>query len=187
MIHSSMTQDVSAKNGVTLYVNCSSSSKLNVRRYPNISSTILKQLARNETVAWYGYYTTDKQWYYIRCKDGTQGYVSSEYLSKNNLNEDINNDSSTNDSSMTQDVYSSMTQDVSAKNGVTLYVNCSSSSKLNVRRYPNTSSTILKQLVRNETVAWYGWKTKDNLWYYVRCLNGTVGYISSQYLSKTRV
>lgn len=83
--YSTMKQDKSAAKGKALYVNVNS--KLNVRSEATTSATIIKQLARNSKVYWYGNYKTNGSatWKYIQYYPYTSesvGYVNDMYLSE---------------------------------------------------------------------------------------------------------
>lgn len=77
-----MLQNAKYKSGVARYVNVKSTSYLNVRRYASTSSASVKKLKRGTAVSWYGYYTSDNKWLYVKCADGTCGYASAAYLSE---------------------------------------------------------------------------------------------------------
>jgi GH25 family lysozyme M1 (1,4-beta-N-acetylmuramidase) len=78
---SGMLQNEKYKSGTKLYANVQSSSWLNLRRYASTESQVLKKLQRGTGFTWYGYYTPDQKWLYVKCEDGTCGYVSAEYTS----------------------------------------------------------------------------------------------------------
>jgi GH25 family lysozyme M1 (1,4-beta-N-acetylmuramidase) len=78
---SSMLQNAKYKSGVKLYANVNSSTWLNLRKYASTDSKVLAKLTRGTSFMWYGYYTSDNKWLYVKAEDGTCGYVSSEYTS----------------------------------------------------------------------------------------------------------
>lgn len=82
---STMQYDQSAKAGKALHV-LTNGAALRLR---DGGAKILKELANGTAVTWYGAYTTNwcpggkkmnGKWYYVRCANGIQGYVSADYV-----------------------------------------------------------------------------------------------------------
>ncbi|MFR5265218.1 SH3 domain-containing protein, partial [Clostridium sp.] len=127
------------------------STKLNIRSGAGTNYGIVGSLGANATVNIIG---KEGNWYKIS-HNGIVGYVSADYI-RVNSGENNNNAGS------------------SEKYGKVVNI----STKLNIRRSPSTSSSIVGTLSNNTKVIIL---EKTNGWYKIS-YNGTVGYVSGSYL-----
>ncbi len=130
------------------------STKLNIRSGAGTNFGIVGSLGANATVNIIG---KEGNWYKIS-HNGTVGYVSADYIRVNNDGGNNNNTGST------------------EKYGKVVNI----STKLNIRRSPSTSSSIVGTLSNNTKVVIL---EKTNGWYKIS-YNGTVGYVSASYLAE---
>ena len=130
------------------------STKLNIRSGAGTNFGIVGSLGANATVNIIG---KEGNWYKIS-HNGTVGYVSANYIRVNNNGGNNNNTGST------------------EKYGKVVNI----STKLNIRRSPSTSSSIVGTLSNNTKVVIL---EKTNGWYKIS-YNGTVGYVSASYLAE---
>lgn len=137
---------------------------LNVRLNPTTSSSIATTLPKGTQIK--VEYQTSKGWARIRYQykhSLEYGYVSSQYISKSNVSNDVKNDA---------------TVTISGKSGVT-------TANLNLRKDSSTSSQVIFTLQKGTTVDIL---SKSGNWYYVECGNPNSGkpargYVSAQYIS----
>lgn len=136
-------------NTTTKYANASS---VNVRSGPSTSNSILGKLNKNDKVE---VISESGSWSKINYK-GSTAYVSSQYLSNKQIEEDKNEEVNISNKKVT-------------------------ASTLNVRSGPSTSHSIIGTLYKGNVVKPL---SQDNGWVKVK-FNDTTGYISDTYLTNT--
>lgn len=136
-------------NTTTKYANTSS---VNVRSGPSTSNSILGKLNKNDKVE---VISESGSWSKINYK-GSTAYVSSQYLSNRQIEEDKNEEVNISNKKVT-------------------------ASTLNVRSGPSTSHSIIGTLYKGNIVKPL---SQDNGWVKIK-FNDTIGYISDTYLTNT--
>ncbi|MBZ5749811.1 SH3 domain-containing protein, partial [Metabacillus rhizolycopersici] len=150
----------------TKYVNISIGSSLNMRNHPSADSSIIVKLARGTEVT---VYSEADGWAEIKAYEQL-GYVSSDYLSSTKTTAGT-------ESSLENGPDPS--NENTADEIISKYVNVIYGSTLNMRTEPTTSATIMTKLSRGTVVTVY---SEENDWARITA-NGQTGYVSSQYLS----
>ncbi|HDR8040160.1 SH3 domain-containing protein [Bacillus cereus group sp. Bce025] len=143
MKHEQTTDVVKYENQVTVNTNA-----LRVRTQPNMSSAIMGRVYEGEVLQVIG---EENSWLKINHK-GKTGYVSSEFVSGNNVSAKTN---------------------VSMSRSKTVTANI-----LRVRTQPNTSSAIMGRVYEGKALQVIG---EENGWLKINH-NGEVGYVSSQFV-----
>lgn len=136
-------------NTTVKYINASG---VNVRSGPSTSDSILGRLNKNDKVE---IISESGSWSKINYK-GSTAYVSSQYLSNKQIEEDKNEEENISNKKVT-------------------------ASTLNVRSGPSTSYSIIGTLYKGNVVKPL---SQDNGWVKIK-LNDTTGYISDTYLTNT--
>lgn len=141
---------------------------LNVRSGPGTNYSI-KTTVENGTI----HKVIDKSndWYKIQLSNGTIGWVYGYYVEE--IKDDVSNDSSSNNTSKPEDIIET---EVNLNGKVTSSVN------LNVRRGPGINYSVKASLNPGQVVVLL---SQSNGWYKVKLSNGTIGWASSSYISKT--
>lgn len=129
------------------------STRLNIRSGAGTNYKIVGSVAKNATVNILG---QEGNWYKISY-NGVTGYVSSSYIRVNDNNNNNSNNNAT-------------------KYGKVVGI----STKLNVRKSPSTSASIVGTLSNNTKVTIL---EKTNGWYKIS-YNGIVGYVSASYIAE---
>ncbi len=148
-----------AAAGTVMYV---TGSTVNVREEASSSSRVLTTLSKGDKVT---AGKLDGEFYAVTLSNGIEGYVSKNYLAKQEAS---------NDPTPTPGA----TPDTS--NGKTMYVTKDS---VNVRSKASTNGDKLTQLNKNDKVTAFG---VTNGWYYIEYATGKYGYISKDYLTETK-
>ena len=143
---------------------------LNVRSGPGTSYAI-KTTVKNGTI----HKITDKSngWYKIQLSNGTSGWVYGSYIEE--TMDGISNDSNNSNNNPTK-------PDDILETEVNLNGKVTSSVNLNVRSGPSTSYSVTASLRPGQVVVLI---SQSNGWYKVKLYNGTTGWVSSSYISKT--
>ena len=143
---------------------------LNVRSGPGTSYAI-KTTVKNGTI----HKITDKSngWYKIQLSNGTSGWVYGSYIEE--TMDGISNDSNNSNNNPTK-------PDDILETEVNLNGKVTSSVNLNVRSGPSTSYSATASLRPGQVVVLI---SQSNGWYKVKLYNGTTGWVSSSYISKT--
>ena len=150
------------------YVSIDQNSTLNVRSAPNTSSSVVTKIKVNTSVE---VSSTSNGWSKIKV-NGKEGYVASKYLAdKVTAVKDNSSESS-----------SSKPNTAAEAKTTTMYVNVDQGSSLNMRNKASNSGSVIVKLARGVAVTSYG---DSNGWTKVN-VYGKEGYVSTQYLSKTK-
>ncbi|MEA5059591.1 MAG: SH3 domain-containing protein [Candidatus Pelethousia sp.] len=134
--------------------------KVYLRKGPGTSYEKLSILKADTELTLYG---TSDGWYKVKLSDGTEGYVSSKYVTVTQSY-----------TSTTSPVSTGATGEQSTGKGVT-------TTDVNFRQGPSTSTKKLGRISAGSTVTLYD---MDGDWYHVE-YNGTKGYIYGKYINKT--
>lgn len=146
-------------DGTVMYV---TGSTVNVREEASSSSRVLTTLSKGDKVT---AGKLDGEFYAVTLSNGIEGYVSKNYLAK----QEVSNDPTPTPGA---------TPDTS--NGKTMYVTKDS---VNVRDKASTSGKRLTQLSKGDNVTAFA---SQNGWTYIEYKKGNYGYISSEYLTETK-
>ncbi|MEK4666941.1 SH3 domain-containing protein [Niallia sp. FSL R7-0271] len=150
------------------YVSIDQNSTLNVRSAPNTSSSVVTKIKVNTSVE---VSSTSNGWSKIKV-NGKEGYVASKYLAdKVTAVKDNSSESS-----------SSKPNTAAEAKTTTMYVNVDQGSSLNMRNKASNSGSVIVKLARGVAVTSYG---DSNGWTKIN-VYGKEGYVSTQYLSKTK-
>jgi mannosyl-glycoprotein endo-beta-N-acetylglucosaminidase len=165
-LRSSKTSTTETKKTVssttTKLVNVAASSNLNMRTSPTTSSAIILKLKKGKEVT---VNSESKGWSKINV-DGKEGYVSSEFLITKKIESPKEETTTTSEQ---------------PEQAITMYVNVSKGSNLNMRSNMSTSSSIILKIASGTKVSVLSTK---NGWSKI-AIYGKEGYVSSQYLSET--
>ncbi|QNF29477.1 SH3 domain-containing protein [Metabacillus elymi] len=151
------TSTLQTSESITKYVNVNSGT-LNLRKSGSTSAELVTSLKKGTEVT---VYSEANGWSKI-VANGKEGYVSSKYLTSENLEKST----------------SSTPEATPTARSTTKYVNVSSGS-LNLRKSGSTSATIITSLKKGTEVIFY---SEANGWSKIKA-NGKVGYVSSAYLT----
>lgn len=156
-----VTPDTSAQPsaGSVMYV---TGSTVNVRKEASTDSDKITALSKGTAVT---AYNKVGSFYSVKLSDGQMGYISADYLSKDDPKK----------TDATPTAAPTSTPDTSK--GVTKYV---TGDKVNVRAAASASADKLTSLVKGKSVIAY---TTSGDWTYIRYGEGKFGYISSKYLA----
>ena len=150
------------------YVSIDQNSTLNVRSASNTSSSVVTKIKVNTSVE---VTSTSNGWSKIKV-NGKEGYVASKYLAdKVTAVKDNSSESS-----------SSKPNTAAEAKTTTMYVNVDQGSSLNMRNKASNSGSVIVKLARGVAVTSYG---DSNGWTKIN-VYGKEGYVSTQYLSKTK-
>ncbi len=149
----------SASSGTVMYV---TGSTVNVRKEASASAEKITSLSKGTAVT---AYNKVDNFYSVKLSDGQMGYISADYLSKDDPKK----------TDATPTAAPTSTPDTSK--GVTKYV---TGDKVNVRAAASSSADKLTSLVKGKSVIAY---TTSGDWTYIRYGEGKFGYISSKYLA----
>ena len=152
-------QPTSPTAGSVMYVTGSS---VNVRKEASTDSDKIASLTKGTAVT---AYNKVGSFYSVKLSDGQMGYISADYLSKDDPKK----------ADTTPSTAPTSTPDTSK--GVTKYV---TGDKVNVRAAASSSADKLTSLVKGKSVIAY---TTSGEWTYIRYGEGKFGYISSKYLA----
>jgi len=147
------------------YVNVEVNSTLNMRSTASTKGKVIASLKKGTQVT---VYSESNGWSKIKAS-GKDGYVSSQYLSTQN--------------STTVKASSTTTKPATVPKTTTKYVNVEANSTLNMRSTASTKGKVIASLKKGTQVTVY---SESNGWSKIKA-NGKDGYVSSQYLTTTKV
>lgn len=144
--------------GTKVVVVCDDGGKLNLRKTPTTSGTVLERIPNGSPLT---VYAVDGVWY-ATSYNGQTGYVKGSFLDFNVVN-------------ATAAPVATVTASPAA-NGISVVVNCSGS--LNLRVTPATTATVLERIPNGTRLSAV---QVDSKWYQVT-YNGQTGYVMAKYL-----
>ncbi|MGE8203777.1 SH3 domain-containing protein [Heyndrickxia sp. NPDC080065] len=149
---------------VIKYVDVKAGSSLNMRSSASTSAAIVVKLTKGTEVT---VLSESKGWSKIKAK-GKTGYVSSQYLSKTK--------------GKTTSSISQPQKETTPAKTVIKYVDVKAGSSLNMRSNASTSASVIAKLSKGTEVTVL---SESKGWSKIKA-SGKTGYVSSQYLSKTK-
>ena len=154
-------QSVSPQTG---YVTASA---LNVRKNAGTNAAITTTISKGQSVTLLS--SVVNGWYQVKLSNGVTGYVSAQYIT---LTKPASQPSAqpSSPSQTSSQSSSSQTGKVTA-------------SVLNVRKSAGTNAAVITKIAKGQSVTLLS--SAVNGWYQVRLANGTVGYVSAQYITMT--
>ena len=151
-----------------------------IKLVPLINSSSMGTLKSNTAITVIEYVNG---WYYIMSSDNIQGWVRKEKLDYLKTTTSQQNQNSTSEEEKTDNKEEETKKQEEAEKNETEATKYISTDIVNVRKKASKDSEIIKKLVKNAKVTVV---STSNGWSKIK-INGTEGYISSQYLSDTQV
>ncbi len=144
---------------VTGYVNAD---YVNLRKGAGTNYAVLTCMRKNTSFTFVDTKIYNKSWYKIKLSNGTTGYVSTKYATKNQTTVNNNNNSGT------------------ATTARTGYIN---DDYVNLRKGAGTNYAVVTCMRKNTKCTFVSTKLYNSSWYNIKLSNGTSGYVSKQYVT----
>ncbi len=145
---------------VTGYVNAD---YVNLRKGAGTNYAVLTCMRKNTQFTFVDTNVYNSSWYKIKLTNGTTGYISTKYATKNQTNSSNSNSNSG-----------------TATTVRTGYIN---DDYVNLRKGAGTSYAVVTCMRKNTKCTFISTKLYNSSWYNIKLTNGTVGYVSKQYVT----